>query len=77
MTIGSSILLLVVGAILRFAVSVSTSGFNLHTIGVILMIAGAVGLVLSLLWMAVWSDRRRESRVVEQPEEVVRRREQY
>lgn len=77
MTIGSSILLLVVGAILRFAISVSTSGFNIHTIGVILMIAGAVGFVLSLLWMALWSDRHREARAVEQPEEVVRRRERY
>lgn len=58
MTIGTSILLLAVGAVLRFAVTVSTSGFNLHTVGVILMIAGAVGLVLSLLWMTMWADRR-------------------
>jgi hypothetical protein len=74
MTIGSSILLIVVGAILRFAVTVTTKGFNLHTIGVILMIAGVVGLALSLLWMAVWSNRRRDA-VVEQP--VVRERERY
>lgn len=74
MSIGTSILLIVVGAILRFAVTVTTSGFNLHTIGVILMIAGVVGLVLSLLWIAVWSNRRREA-VVERP--VVREREPY
>jgi hypothetical protein len=37
---------------------VSTSGFNLHTVGVILMIVGAVGFVLSLLWMTMWADRR-------------------
>jgi hypothetical protein len=57
MAIGTSILLLAIGAILRFAVSVSTSGFNIHTIGVILMIVGAVGLLLSLLWMTAWADR--------------------
>jgi sulfite exporter TauE/SafE len=60
MGIGTSLLLIAVGAILRFAVTVSTSGFNLQTVGVILMIVGAVGLVISLLWIAVWSDRRRE-----------------
>ncbi|HEY1690324.1 MAG TPA: hypothetical protein VGF95_15830 [Solirubrobacteraceae bacterium] len=72
MSIGTSILLLAVGAILRFAVSVTTTGFSIHTVGVILMIAGAVGLVLSLLWLAVWSDRRRE-----RPEAVIRERERY
>lgn len=74
MTAGTSILLIVVGAILRFAVTVTTKGFNLHTIGVILMIAGVVGLALSLLWMAVWSNRRREA-ATERP--VVREREPY
>lgn len=57
MAIGTSILLIAVGAVLRFAVTVSTSGFNIHTIGVILMIVGAVGLLLSLLWMTMWADR--------------------
>ncbi|MHB1807844.1 MAG: DUF6458 family protein [Solirubrobacteraceae bacterium] len=74
MTIGTSILLIVVGAILRFAITVTTRGFNLHTIGVILMIAGAVGLVLSLLWMGLWSNRQREA-VAERP--VVRERDRY
>lgn len=58
MRIGTSILLIAVGAILRFAVSVSTSGFNIHTIGLILMIAGIVGALLSILWMALWADRQ-------------------
>lgn len=57
MAIGTSIVLLAVGAVLRFAVTVSTSGFNIHTVGVILMIVGAVGLLLSLLWMTMWADR--------------------
>lgn len=62
MTFGTSIVLLAVGAILRFAVSVSTRGFNIHTIGVILMIAGGVGLLLSFLWLAVQADHDREGR---------------
>jgi hypothetical protein len=60
MGIGTSLLLIAIGAILRFAVTVSISGFNLQTVGLILMIVGAVGLVISLLWIAVWSDRRRD-----------------
>jgi hypothetical protein len=59
MGIGTSLLLIAVGAILRFAVTVSVSGFNVQTVGVILMIVGAVGLVISVLWISVWSDRRR------------------
>jgi hypothetical protein len=49
MSIGTSILLIAVGAILRFAVSVSTTGFNLQSIGLILMVVGAAGLLLSLV----------------------------
>lgn len=63
MGLGTSIFLIALGAILRFAVHVSTSGFNLHTIGVILMIVGAVGLIISLLWMTIWSDRRNRAYV--------------
>ncbi|HET8977704.1 MAG TPA: DUF6458 family protein [Solirubrobacteraceae bacterium] len=59
MGLGTSIFLIALGAILRFAVTVSTSGFNIHTVGVILMIVGVVGLVITGLWLAVWSDRRR------------------
>jgi len=62
MGIGTSILLIAIGAILKFAVTVSTSGFNINTIGVILMIVGGVGLVLSLLWMTMWADRWRRPR---------------
>jgi hypothetical protein len=46
---------LVVGAILTFAVDVTASGFNLNTVGVILMVAGALGLVLSLLFGAAFA----------------------
>ena len=54
MGLGTSIFLIAVGAILDFAVSVHTSGFNLHTIGAILMIVGAIGAVLSLIFWSSW-----------------------
>jgi hypothetical protein len=65
MGLGTSLFLIAVGAVLRFAISVSTHGFNIHTIGVILMIVGAVGLLISLLWMTVWADRTRRPAVDE------------
>ena len=75
MGLGTSIFLIAVGAILRFAVSVSTQGFNIHTIGLILIIVGIVGLVISLLWMTVWADRRRVVPVEGRDAGVVRERE--
>jgi hypothetical protein len=68
---GTSIVLIAAGAILRFAVSVTTTGFNIHTIGVILMVAGVVGLVLSLIYWSSWGGfgggggYRRSRRVVQ------------
>jgi hypothetical protein len=55
MSIGVSVFLLVVGAILTFAVTVSASGFNINTVGIILMLAGALGLLLSLLFWSSFS----------------------
>ncbi len=54
MGIGTSIFLIAVGAILAFAVNVSTSGFNLQTIGWILMIVGGIGVLLSLIFWGSW-----------------------
>lgn len=62
MSLGVSIFLLVVGAILTFAVNVSTSGFNINVVGVILMAAGALGVLLSMIfWSSYspWTRRRR------------------
>jgi uncharacterized membrane-anchored protein len=59
MALGTSLFLIAVGAVLRFAVTATTSAINIHTVGVILMIVGGVGLVISLFWMTVWADRRR------------------
>jgi hypothetical protein len=65
--LGTSIFLIAIGAILRYAVTASASGINIHTVGLILMIAGIVGLVLSIFWMLAWSPNRRvaNERVVE------------
>ena len=62
MTIGTSILLIAVGAILRYAVNVHSSTININTVGLILMIAGILGLILSLLYTAFWADRTRPRR---------------
>jgi hypothetical protein len=79
MTIGAGILLIAVGAILRFGIStVSTHGFGIHTIGDILMAVGALGVVLWLLVWAPWAPRARSRRTVYReeapPVEVVQRR---
>lgn len=71
MGLGTSIFLIALGAILRFAVSVTTHGFNIHTIGLILMVVGIIGLVISLLWMTIWADRRRGVATVERRDGVV------
>ena len=59
MYIGTSIFLIAVGAILRYAVTADVEGVNLETAGLILIIVGVVGLLLSLLWTTIWADRRR------------------
>jgi hypothetical protein len=52
MGVGPSIFLIAAGAILKFAVTDSISGIQLATVGVILMIVGIVGLVVSMLLVA-------------------------
>ena len=51
MTYGGSIALIVIGAILRFAISYSPAYVNVRLVGLILMLAGVVGLIISLVWM--------------------------
>jgi hypothetical protein len=54
MGIGGSLFLIAVGAILKFAVDTNhqnTHGFNVGTAGVILMIIGALGLLITGIWM--------------------------
>ena len=52
MTIGTSIFLIAVGAIIRYGLTFQVSGVSRPTIGLILMIAGVVGLILSLIYTA-------------------------
>ena len=59
MSLGVSIFLLVVGAILTFAVDVTASGFSINTVGIILMVAGVIGILLSLLFWSSFSPYRR------------------
>jgi hypothetical protein len=54
MGLGVSIFLIAVGAILTWAVNASVSGLELDTIGVILMVVGALGLVLSMIFWSSW-----------------------
>jgi hypothetical protein len=64
MGIGVSVFLLAVGAILTFAIEVdSTEGLNVNTVGIILMVAGAIG----LLWALMMTSRRRGAYVEERP----------
>ena len=57
MGIGTSLFLIAVGAILKFAVTAKVAGIKLETVGVILLVIGIIGLILSLVLMA--SSRRR------------------
>ena len=64
MTFAGSIFLIVLGAILRFATHLHVKGLDLQTIGLILMIAGVVGLLIAIWQWAVWSRRSRQSEVL-------------
>ena len=64
MTFAGSIFLIVVGAILRFATHIHVKGLDLRTIGLILIIAGVVGLIIAIWQWAVWSRRSRQSEVL-------------
>ena len=68
MTIGTSIVLIAIGAILKWAVTAHVNGFNIQTAGTVLLIVGIVGLVLSVLYTFWWSRARtREVRTYEDP----------
>ena len=62
MTIGTSIVLIAAGAILKYAVTAHVSGIDIQTVGTILMIVGILGLILSLLYTFAWSAGARNRR---------------
>jgi protein-S-isoprenylcysteine O-methyltransferase Ste14 len=63
MGIGTSIFLIALGAILRFAVTASVSGIEIATVGTILLVVGIIGLLISLLYTTIWADRTRPAAV--------------
>ena len=71
MGIGVSLFLIAIGAILDFAVTVHTKGFNLNTMGVILMIVGGIGLLFSLFVWGSWGAHHHDERVVTREREVL------
>ena len=54
MGIGVSLVLMAAGAILIWAVNATVSGIELHTIGWILLVVGAIGALLSLIFWSTW-----------------------
>ena len=68
MGIGVSLFLIALGAVLTFATDVSLSGLSLDVVGVILMVVGALGLVLSMIFWSSWggfAGERRSTTYVE------------
>jgi hypothetical protein len=67
-----SLILIAVGAVLAWAVSVETNGFNVNTIGYILLVVGIIGAILSMVFWSSWAgpgywSRRRTTYVDEGP----------
>jgi hypothetical protein len=77
MGIGVSLILIAAGAILTWAVNYSVSGVELDTIGIILMVVGAVGAVLSLVFWSSWGGVHaaggRDTTVIRESDRVVDR----
>jgi hypothetical protein len=73
MTIGSSILVIAVGAILKWAVTAHVKGFNIQTAGTVLFVVGLAGLLLSLIYTIWWArrDTYNETRVYRRDPPVV------
>jgi hypothetical protein len=67
MGIGVSLILIAVGAILAFAVHVSGHGFNVHTIGIILLVVGIIGALLTMIFWSSWGGfgRRDQTMIIE------------
>jgi hypothetical protein len=80
MSIGVGIFLMVLGAILAFAVEATTPGINVNTLGIILLVTGLVAVLYSLLFwssLSPWGRRRIVARrpvVEERPVEVIEER---
>lgn len=65
MGIGVSLILIAVGAVLAFAVHATTSGFNIHAVGYILLAVGVIGILISMMFWSSWGGFGRRRTVVE------------
>jgi hypothetical protein len=65
MGIGTSVVLIAIGAILRFAVTIQTAQVNWDIVGDVLMAAGAFGLIVSLFWAATATRRGPTTTIVD------------
>lgn len=69
MGIGVSLILIAAGAILTWAVTATVSGVDINTVGVILMVIGIAGLIISLMFWSTWGGfggaRRRSTTYVD------------
>jgi len=72
--IGVSLILIAVGAVLAFAVHVTTTGFNVNTVGYILLVVGAIGALISLVFWSSWGGVGGARRTVVDEGPVARRR---
>lgn len=63
MATGTSLAFIAIGAVLALAVNVTVTGLNVHTVGIILMVVGVIGLLYSMLFIASFAPfSRRETR---------------
>ena len=67
MGFGVSLILAAIGAVLIWAVDASVSGVNIHVVGWILLIVGAIGFLLSLVFLDSFRNRRRYVDDVDDP----------
>lgn len=69
-----SMLMITAGAVMRFAVTVEGNGFNVGTTGMVLMVVGILGAVLSIAFWASWGGFGRRTTVVGTQDTIVRER---
>jgi hypothetical protein len=62
MTIGAAILLIAIGAVLKWAVTAHVTGFDIQTAGTVVFIVGLAGLVLAIMYTFMWARQERYDR---------------
>jgi hypothetical protein len=74
MGIGASLFLIAIGAILAWAVDINTPGFNLNTMGVILLVVGILGAIMSMIFWSSWGGWGNRRETIVRDRDVVRER---